>query len=94
MGNCPSTSRRKFSPNQECSEQVTTEIVLKPVDEDEKIHFSDSEDEKVPLSDSEDDQSIPMIDGVEEASTATNGSSDDAKRKSFKKKICKYRVTY
>ncbi|GBM90561.1 hypothetical protein AVEN_247624-1, partial [Araneus ventricosus] len=52
MGNCPSTSRRKFSPNQECSKQVTTEIVLKPVDEDEKINFSDSEDEKVPFSDS------------------------------------------
>ncbi|XP_055935337.1 annulin-like isoform X1 [Argiope bruennichi] len=83
MGNCPSTSRRKFSPNQECSKQVTAEIVLKPVDEDEKIHFSDSEDEKVPFSDSEDEKSIPMIDGVEENEipSITNGSGGDAKLK-------------
>ncbi|GBM39647.1 Annulin [Araneus ventricosus] len=83
MGNCPSTSRRKFSPNQECSKQVTTEIVLKPVDEDEKINFSDSEDEKVPFSDSEDEKSIPMIDGVEENEipAITNGSGGDAKLK-------------
>ncbi|GFR00967.1 hypothetical protein TNCT_297011 [Trichonephila clavata] len=89
MGNCPSTSRRKFSPNQECNKQVTTEIVLKPVNQDEKINFSDCEDEKkVPFGESEDKKSIPMIDGVEDlepaTTTITNGSGGDV--------ICKYNI--
>lgn len=69
MGNCPSTFRGKFTPNQDTGNQVMTDIVLKPVDEDEKV----------PLDDSDDDKTIPMIDGEEDSErmSLSNGGSGD-----------------
>lgn len=69
MGNCPSTFRGKFTPNQDVGNQGLTDIVLKPVDEDEKI----------PYEDSDDDKTIPMIDGEEsDRASLSNGGSVDA----------------
>ena len=69
MGNCPSTFRGKFTPNQDTGNQGMTDIVLKPVDEDEKPPFDDSDDDKT----------IPMIDGEEDSEhiSLSNGGSGD-----------------
>lgn len=73
MGNCPSTFRGKFTPNEEAANQaVTAGIVLKPVEEN---------NEKVICEDSDDDKTIPMIDGEEESISLSNGGSGDPLRK-------------
>lgn len=72
MGNCPSTFRGKFTPNEEATHQgVTTDIVLKPVEE---------KNEKMTCEDSDDDKTIPMIDGEEESISLSNGGSGDPLR--------------
>ncbi|XP_054723069.1 annulin-like [Uloborus diversus] len=71
MGNCPSTFRGKFTPNQDSGHPGMADIVLKPVDQDEKVPFDYSDDEK----------SLPMIDGEEEIdlNSLKNGSTGDKK---------------
>lgn len=68
MGNCTSTFRGKFSPNQESGNHGLADIVLKPV-----------EDEKPSLT--MDDKNLPMIDGVEPSEPITNGDRTDSKPK-------------
>lgn len=69
MGNCPSTFRGKFTPNQDAGNQGMTDIVLKPIDEDEKAPIEDSDDDKT---------TIPMIDGEEDSVSISNGGSSDS----------------